>query len=243
MAIQIDLLPQYVGLRRKVKMAAIFMTFVYAIAGTAFTLVWYSKTLEVQTAKANVATYQPVADEATRVKGEADKKLSSLTPINDTVKFFADATQTGPRRAAVIDMMRLYFTKDSQVSSIDISDGQKVLITASIEDTEHYANLLLNLRKGWGGYTPQPATPIIFKGDTGNVPKASGVLGFPKVDTPSNPPVRFGEQVPRSFPITVNIQTALTDDLKFETPTAPGEAAAGAAAAPGGSGSGAPATN
>ena len=149
MAIQIDLLPQYVGLRRKVKAAAIFMFIVYVIAGTAFTLVWYQKTLEVQTAKANVELYKAPAAETTKIAGEASAKLASLAPKQTTVDFFAAASQTGPRRAAVIDMLKMYINADSLVSAIDISDGKTVLITASIKDTDDYGNLLLNLRKGF----------------------------------------------------------------------------------------------
>lgn len=234
MAIQIDLLPQYVGLRRKVKAAAFFMFIVYVIAGTAFTLVWYAKTLEVQTAKANAELYRSVATQATDTKKKAEDKKNSLIPMDTSVKFFAEASQTGPRRAAVINMLRWYINRNSLVSVIDIPDGKNVLITASITDTERYADLLLNLRKGWVGHQPLPVTPAIFDAE----PKASGIKGWP-VALPSNPPANFGETIPKSFPLDVNISTALTNDLKFETPLALGET--GVAAVPGQAG-GAPAT-
>ena len=226
MAIQIDLLPQYVGLRRKVKAAGLFMFIVYVIAGTAFTLVWYAKTLDVKTAKTNRELYRALAQEATDTKKKAEDKQGSLIPMETSVKFFSQAAQTGPRRAEVINMLRWYINKDSLVSAIDIPDGKNVLITASITDTERYANLLLNLRKGWTGHQPQPATPAIFDAE----PKASGIKGWP-VPQASTPVVGFGELVAKSFPLDVNISTSLTNDIKFETPLALGES--GAPATPG----------
>ncbi|HEY0074464.1 MAG TPA: hypothetical protein VGB77_10200 [Abditibacteriaceae bacterium] len=232
MAIQIDLLPQYVGLRRKVKWAAIIMTLIYAIAGTAFTLVWHSKTLEVKTAQANKAAYEAPAAEATKVKGDAEAKVTSLKTIEDTVTFFTAATQTGPRRAVVIDMMKMYIAEDSLVSSIDIPDGKNVRIEASIKNTDDYGKLLLNMRKGTVGQTPAPATPIIW----GSLPKGSGIKGYPA--PLMSPPrlVPFGEFVPVQFPLNVALATTLKDDLVFDTPVAPGEAVAAAAAGQPGSG-------
>ncbi len=227
MAIQIDLLPQYVGLRRKVKVAALFMFVIYVIAGTAFTLVWDAKTKEVKTAKANTELYRPIAQKAADTKKLADDKDASLIPMATSVKFCSDASQTGPRRAAVINMLRWYINKDSLVSVIDIPDGKSVNITAAVTDTEHYANLLLNLRKGWTGHQPPSARPAIFDAE----PKASGAPGYPKVPLPNIPFASFGQLVEQPFPLNVNISTSLTEPLKFETPLALGEAAV--AAAPG----------
>lgn len=240
MAIQIDLLPQYVGLRRKVKWAAVIMTIIYVIAGTAFTLVWHAKTLEVKTAQANKAAYEAPAAEATKVQGEAKAKDDSLKTIADTVQFFTAATQTGPRRAVVIDMMKMYISEDSLVSAIDIPDGKNVTITASIKNTDDYGKLLLNLRKGTVGQTPSPSTPTIW----GSLPLGSGIKGFPTPSTPLPPLIRFGDLVPESFPLSVNLATTLKDDLVFDTPLAPGEAAAATAGQPGQptGGSSAPAT-
>lgn len=240
MAIQIDLLPQYVGLRRKVKVAAVVMVVIYIIAGTVFTLVWYSKTLEVQTAKQNVAIYQPIATETTDTKSKADAKVASLAPMETTVKFFSDASQTGPRRAAVINMMKPYIVGNALVSAIDIPDGKSVLITAAVKNTDDYGNLLLNLRKGFIQHDPLPSQPTVFD----SLPKASGVRGFPLKPEQPAPLLSFGDLAPQTFPIDVNISTSLKPDLIFETPLALGETAAPAApgqpgSAPGsGSGSG-----
>lgn len=232
MAIQIDLLPQYVGLRRKVKWAAIIMTFIYIIAGTAFTLVWHAKTLEVKTAQANKAAYEAPAAEATKVKADAEAKVTSLKTIEDTVAFFTAATQTGPRRAVVIDMMKMYIAEDSLVSTIDIPDGKKVTITAYIKNTDDYGKLLLNMRKGTVGQTPAPGTPTIW----GSLPLGSGIRGYPSAALMSPPRlVPFGEFVPQRFPLDVNLGTTLKDDLVFDTPVAPGEAAPAAGGQPGSS--------
>jgi hypothetical protein len=232
MAIQIDLLPQYVGLRRKVKWAAIIMTLIYVIAGTAFTLVWHAKTLEVKTAQANKAAYEAPAAEATKVKGEAETKVTSLKTIEDTVAFFTAATQTGPRRAVVIDMMKMYIAEDSLVSAIDIPDGKKVTITAAIKNTDDYGKLLLNLRKGTVGQTPAPGIPTIW----GSLPLGSGISGYPTPLMPAPRLVPFGEFVPQRFPLNVAIATTLKDDLVFDTPVAPGEVVAPAAGGQPGSG-------
>ena len=234
MAIQIDLLPQYVGLRRKVKWAAIIMTIIYVIAGTAFTLVWHTKTLDVKTAEANRDAYKAPAAEATDVKTKADAKVASFKTIEDTVTFFAAASQTGPRRAVVIDMMKMYISKDSLVSAIEIPDGKNVTITAAIKNTDDYGKLLLDLRKGTVGVNPPPSTPTIW----GTLPLGSGIGGFP---TPTEQPMTlapFGQLVPQRFPLNVALATTLKDDLVFTTPLAPGEAAAPVTgAAPGSPGS------
>ena len=233
MAIKIDLLPGYVRLRRVLKWTALISFVIVTSVGSVLYVLYYQKTLELETVKENVQMWTPVAAQATAVEAEANTKNASLGNKEATVKFFADATQTGPRRAVAVDLIRRYIMPDALVSSIDISDGKNVTIVASVVDSDSYGRLLLNLRKGTVGTPPPPAIPYVWQ----QTPMASGIPGYP---LPSAPTPNLDSTTPTAitFPLAISLAGPLRDDLVFSTPMAPGEtdaAPAGAPGAPGGS--------
>lgn len=235
MAIKIDLLPGYVGLRRKLKWALLGSFVVVTAVGSVLYLLLYQKQGQVEVAKQNLEMWKPIAAQATSVAKEASDKDASLANIQSTVLFFGDATQTGPRRAAVVDLIRRYIMPDALVSSIDISDGKNVTIVASVADSDDYSRLLINLRQGTMPNPPgsKPAPPLPYVWQT--TPVASGVPGYPLPSIPI-PALSGTDPTPKVFPLNISIAGTLLNDLAFTTPIAPGEAAA--AAAPGAAGSG-----
>lgn len=239
MAIKIDLLPGYVGLRRKRNWLAGISFVLVTIVGTGMYLAYYKTTLDVQTALENEQAWQAAATEATKYKTDADAKIASLIPVQTTVNFFADATQTGPRRAAVVDMVKRYIIKDALVATIDIPDGRTVSMVAAVSDTDSYSNLLLNLRKGTVNYADSPL-PTVWA----QLPSAAGPKGYPNTPRPPLPPPVLPIQAEaKRLPITVNINTQLTSDLAFTTPVPLADAGAPAApGAPGAPPAGAPPT-
>ena len=228
MALKIDLLPGYVRLRRWRKWSALLSVVLVSAVGAILYLTYYQKTLEVQIAQQNVLAWQAVANEATKVEGEATAKVASLGNLEATVKFFTDATQSGPRRAVAVDLIKRYIMPDALVSSVDIPDGKTVTIVASVADSDNYGRLLTNLRKGTVGFKPPPPVPYVWA----SLPVASGIPGFPLPEsTPPN--VTGNEPVPMTFPLNISIASALTEELVFQTPLAPGETGAAPAGQPG----------
>jgi len=231
MAIKIDLLPGYVRLRRILKWSA-GIAFVIVTALGSVLYVFYEKTRnELTVANQNVDTWQAAATLATTVETEANAKVASLAPLTDTVAFFANATQTGPRRATAVDLIRRYIMPDALVSSIDISNGRNVTIVASVADSDAYGRLLLNLRQGTQGNPVAPALPFVWK----TLPMASGVPGYP-LPAPTAPgatgsatgaagdaAAAAAGPTPKIFPLNISIAGELTDDLAFASPLAPGE--------------------
>ena len=230
MAIKIDLLPGYVRLRRVLKWALLGSFVIVTAVGSVLYVLFIQKKNEVTVAKQNLDMWKPIADDATKVAGEATAKDASLANLQSTVQFFADATQTGPRRAVVVDLIRRYIMSDALVSSVDISDGKNVTIVASVADSEKYSDLLLNMRRGTLNALPISDIPYVWKA----LPKASGIPGYPLPNVPI-PNVTGNEPIPKTFPLNISIAGPLLDDLGFTTPVANGEAtapAAGAAGAP-----------
>ena len=227
MAIKIDLLPKYVQLRRVLKWASLISFVIVTAVGSVLYLLYFKKTQEVEAAKTDLEVWKAVAAVATGVAGEAAAKETSLTSLQSTVQFFGDATQTGPRRAAAVDLIRRYVMPDALVSSIDISDGKNVTIVASVKDSDDYSRLLLNLRQGTNGTKPAPILPYVWEAPA---PNASGVPGYPLPNIPI-PALSGTDPIPKTFPLNISIAGTLLNDLVFSTPVAPGETAG---AAPGG---------
>ena len=196
MAIKIDLLPKYVGLRRALKWwLLISFVAVTAIGSGLYLLYFQKKQIAVATA-ADLEMWKPRAALATSVATEATNKEGSLGSMQATVQFFADATQTGPRRAAAVDLIRRYVMPDALVSSIDISDGKSVSIIASVADSDDYSRLLLNLRQGTLNTKPAPPLPYVWK----TTPTASGFPGYPLPATPI-PTLTGPDPTPKTFPV------------------------------------------
>jgi hypothetical protein len=141
--------------------------------------------------------------------------------VEGAINFMTASTRTGPQRAALLNLVRQYIYEDAIVSSIDISDGQKVSIKATVRTPDEYARFLLNLRR---------ATGILFKG----LPTASGPGGFANGAVPFLAPTSTGEPVPIIYPIVVTAEGVLQNPVQI--PPDP----VGGAPAPGGQPGGPP---
>ena len=233
MAIRIDLLPRYVALRRIFKRIAIVCALVVMVLGTGLSAFYYQDYLKLQTLKANVETYKPIAANALATEKRANDKVAEAQPLQTTVNFFVDAARSGSERAAILDLIRRYIYDGALIASLDISDGTTAKLTASVRTPDDYARFLLNLRRG------KAPTGILFSNDA----TASGIGGYPAGSTtsapaPTAPPVPGGPplvptQAPAGgnfevFPNNIPASATLKDPIVVPAP--PGEAAAPAAA-------------
>lgn len=223
MAIKIDLLPGYVGLRRWFKRVLLACLAVVGLVAGILYLLYYrdqQRLLALQADLENIKRVEAMTLAADTAKAAAE---SQGAPIKLVVDFLADSGKTGPERAALIDLTRRYVYERAVVSSIDLSDGATVRLTAAVESPDDYARFLLALRKG----SAQEQGPLFA-----NPPTANGVPGFPE-GRPIPPPttVSYVPQ-PLSFPISANATGPLKNPVVV--PAEPGTAAA----APGGAAAG-----
>lgn len=247
MAIRIDLLPRYVGLRRWFKrILLICLSLVGAFAAVLFVL-YYREQLRLQTLEKNRDAYQVIAQSADQARQEKEKAEKDAQPFQDTVNFFVDAGRTGPERAALLDTVHRYVYRGAVISLLDLSDGQTIKFTAMVRTPDEYANFLNNLRRGTA------PVGILFA----DLPAGSGIAGWPnktlaqgeggQPQQPQQPAAggAAGEAGSTGavnyivFPNTINASGKLREPVKI--PTAPGEtAAAPAEGQPGAPGAPAP---
>lgn len=208
MAIKINLLPGYVKLRRNLhRSIAGCVVATGAVAGLLL-MVLQQRRLELETAKTNLAVAEAVVTQVTTATGEKTKALTDAAPINTAVSFMSLASKTGPQRAALLHLVRQYIYTDAIVSSIDISDGQKVVILATVRNPTEYLRFVLNLRRAAdvnGG--------TLFKG----LPVASGPLGFANGAIPFVRPGGDGtdEPVPITYPVSVRAEGILLNPVQL----------------------------
>jgi hypothetical protein len=233
MAIRIDLLPRYVGLRRWFKRILLAcVALVGAFAAILFIL-FYREQLRLQTLKQNRDAYQKVATMADNAQAAAKKATDEAQPLQDTVNFFVDAGRTGPERAALLDTVHRYIYTGAVISVLDISDGQTVKFTTMVKTPDEYANFLNNLRRGTA-----PAG-ILFA----DLPSGAGIPGYGNAATtgqigqpaaqatpaPGAEGAAPGLSVPYVvFPLTINASGKQREAVVI--PTEPGAAAAAPAA-------------
>lgn len=170
MAIRIDLLPRYVGLRRWFKRILLGCISTVGVFAAILFAVYYREQLKLQTLQQNRSTFEAVAQKAEKAAGDAEAKTKEAQPYRDTVAFFVDAGQTGAQRAALIDIVQRYIYREAVVNMMDISDGQTVKLSAMVRNPDEYANLLNILRRG------TLPTGIAFK----DLPSGVGIAGWPK---------------------------------------------------------------
>jgi hypothetical protein len=240
MAIRIDLLPRYVGLRRLQRYLLLgSVTAVIAFAAILSAL-YYREYLRLQTLKENRDAYEKIAKAAEDAQKEAETKTAEAKPFQDNVNFFVDASRTGAERAALLDTIHRYIYQGAVISLVDLSDGQNLKFTAAVKTPDEYANFLNNLRRGTA------PVGILFA----DLPSGAGILGYPNQSgtnapagqngqpaqpaqpgQPANttPTLSVGFQV---YPNTINAAGKLREPIVI--PIAPGEAAPAPAAGPNG---------
>ncbi len=226
MAIKIDLLPGYVKLKRDLhRSIAACVVATGAIAGVLL-MVLEQRKLDLQTVEANRLVAEAVAAQVTAASNAKSASDAEAAPLLNAVSFMSAASKTGPQRAALLNLIRQYIYEDAIVSSIDVSDGQKVVIRATVRNTSEYARFLLNLRRA---SDTQGGT--LFKGS----PVASGPGGFANGAVPFVRPSGdgTGQAVPIIYPINVSAEGVLLNPVQLP-PDPVGGPAAGGAGFPGG---------
>jgi hypothetical protein len=171
MAIRIDLLPGYVGLKRWFKrIAAVCALLIVGVAAVLY-LLFYKEQLDLQTLQTNRDNIKRYADMADSAAKAATAATTKAKPLQDAVAFMVDAGRTGAERAALLDLVRRYVYVNAVVGAIDLSDGQNAKMTVLVKNPDEYSRFLLNLRRG---ATP---TGVLFA----DLPSGSGITGWPNV--------------------------------------------------------------
>jgi hypothetical protein len=196
MAIKIDLLPGYVQLERRLNLAIIICVALTAVVVSSLLVALEQKKLALQTLTQN----REAADAQAALTTAAESATSTLTaetaPLSGTSEWMLAASKTGAERAALLNLVRQYIYPNSVVSAIDISDGQKVTISATVRDPDEYRAFLTTLRRA----SDQNNGPL-FAG----LPNAAGVGGFANGAAKFVPPVLApgSDPVVISYPINV----------------------------------------
>ncbi len=208
MAIKINLLPEYVKLKRNLhRSIAACVVATSAIVGLLL-VVLEQRRLELETVNTNLAAATVVANQVTAVTGEKTTALGATAPLTNAVSFMAGASKTGAQRAALLHLVRQYIYEDAIVSSIDVSDGTNVVILATVRTPDEYAKFLNNLRRAAdvnGG--------TLFKG----LPVASGPGGFANGAVPFLLPDGNGstDPVPILYPVSVTARGVLLNPVQI----------------------------
>jgi hypothetical protein len=220
MAIKIDLLPGYVGLRRVFRNLLLGAAVLIGSVAAVLFLVYYKNQQELTAIATSLENVQSNANATKAAEGATATATSEAAPYEAVVKFMVAAGQTGPERAALLDLVSRQIYGGAVVSAIDLSDGQTARLNATVGTPEDYAQLLLELRRGSatnGGsvFAADPRTNQV-------VP--SGIPGFPAA--PFRIPEPGAEPELIRFPLPVSITATLLNKVVL-----PGEPT-GAAAAP-----------
>jgi hypothetical protein len=210
MAIKIDLLPGYVRLARQRNLAIGVSAVVLIIAGSALAVLQEQKRLELQTLTADRNMYEEIAKQTTESETRTAATLALAAPYLGAVDFMSAATKTGPERAALLNLVRQYIYGNSLIKSIDISDGAKVNITATVRDPEEYARFLFTLRQA-----SDEKGGLLFAGK----PTASGPKGFGEGARPFilPQPDPNGQPIVILYPIDVTAQGNLKNPVVLPT--------------------------
>jgi hypothetical protein len=215
MAIQIDLLPGYVKLKRQLHRSIAACIVGTGLIASGLLLVLQQKKLDLQTLEEDRDVWAAVAAKTEAATAGKTTATTETAPLASAVTFMTSATKTGPQRAALLDLVSDYINEDTVVDSIDISTGSAVTISATVRNPDQYATFLLNLRRAAdvnGG--------TLFKG----LPTTTkGPGGFANGAVPFIPPGASPEAVPIIYPI----QVVATGNLLYpiQLPAEPGGAA------------------
>jgi hypothetical protein len=223
MAIKIDLLPAYVGLRRWFKRAVTAAVLLVAAIGAILFLLYYKGQQQLAKLQADlqgVEANAQITEAADAAKTTAESTAAPLQAFSD---FMVAAGKTGAERAALLDMVRRYIYGGAVVSAIDISNGQTVKINATMATPDDYARFLLNLRRG----SASNGGALFAAEPKSNSVKSVGVPGGPTRPFVVPTAGLTAQVIP--YPLQIAAEGSLKDPIVVPT-----EAAGGAAApAPG----------
>lgn len=242
MAIRIDLLPGYVGLRRWFKRILVGCVALIGVFAAVLFLLYYRDQLALQTLKTNrqnIEAFAQKTEAAEKAKADAE---AQARPMQDAVSFFVDAGRSGSERAALLYLIHRYIYADAELKLLDLSDGQNAKMEARVASPDKYANFLMRLRNG------TVPTGVLFK----NLPSGAGIKGYPdesganaqqggQAGAPDMVPTAAGEPGAegqdtgmgmiryRNLPNSISINAALNEPVVVPAPPggAPAPAAAG----------------
>lgn len=221
MAIKIDLLPDYVPLRRTLKWTISGCVVVLGLAAGTLFVIYENEQLRYETAQSNLTNITKVADQARTAKNDTDAALADAAPKKNVVDFVYDASRTGPQRTELMHLVRRYIDKDAYVGEIDMSDGQSVVISASVQNNAEYAKFLDDLRSG-----SDTRGNILYAGKPGQ----NGLLPYPDGNKMFIPPPEGSVPVQYTYPITIKAKGMLLNPQTMPADPVSGAPAAGAGA-------------
>jgi hypothetical protein len=195
MAIKIDLLPEYVPLRRQLKWVISGCVVTLGITATGLALYLQKEKLALETQETNLANIKLVADKTRTAQTLADKARKDAEPMKNVIDFVYEASRTGPERAALLYQVSQFILPDAVVGSLDLSDGKTMKVTAAVRSNRDYWRFLYALRNGsdaQGG--------VLFTG----LPVTTGLIGFPEGNRTFVPPPPGPVPNPLVFPIKVD---------------------------------------
>lgn len=219
MAIKIDLLPRYVGLQRRFntlwKVAAGFLLGTLVILA----LIYARGETDLRNLRAELETATAEAGYTEKAQKAADAATAAAVPLDTYSQFMVNASQTGAKRAALIDLVARYVTPGAVVNSIDMSNGTTAVITATLRSPDDYARFLLGLRSGSasrGGpvFAADPRTASVVPSDPVVSDQPLGYGRGPIAPAPSSQP-----QVV-SYPIRMTVVGTLKEPITI--PAEPG---------------------
>lgn len=220
MAIKIDLLPEYVPLRRKLKWVISGCVVTLGITATGLALYLQKEKLALETQEENLAAFKTVADKAKAAQADADAARKQAEPMKNVIDFVYEASRTGPQRAALLYQVSQFILPDAVVGSLDLSDGKTMKVTAAVRSNRDYWRFLYALRNGsdtQGG--------VLFTG----LPVTSGLVGFPEGNRVFIAPPPGPVPSPWVFPIKVDGTGNLKNPVTLPVdPTGAAPAATGA---------------
>lgn len=224
MATKIDLLPGYVKWTKR---------FHYTIAGAivglglwtgGLLLIYHSKQLELETATQNQDASKIVSDAANTAAEQTDAAISSAGSYNTANNFYLEACKTGSKRAALLNLVKNYLDINSVTKTIDISDGTKVIITATVTTPDQYAQFLLRIRNATG--VVFAANPRYTQTSVNGYGNGTPPLVVPQPQA-GTAPVIF------TYPISLQVEGTLLYPLDVPPDPTAGAAATGTAPATG----------
>ena len=191
MAIKIDLLPRYVGLQRRFnllwKVAAGFLLGTVVILA----LIYARGETDLRNLRAELKTAEIEAGYTNTAQTAANRATEAAVALDNYSQFMVNASQTGAKRAALIDLVARYVTPGAVVNSIDMSSGTTAVITATLRSPDDYARFLLGLRSG----SASRGGPV-FAAD----PRTASVV--PSDPVVSDQPLGYGRGPVRPAPAT-----------------------------------------
>ena len=225
MAIKIDLLPEYVKLKKDLIRISTGCIIAIGCLYAGLAVEYEKYQLEYRTVETNDETYKALADEAAQHTAEAATLTTQAGPMQSVIDFVYNASKTGPERAAMLSLVRSYIYDGALVGTIDISDGKMVYIGAKVKNSDEYAKFLETLRRG-------ADKNVLY----GALPSSGGIAGFPAGTNQFIPPSPDpqGRDIVLDYPLNITAVGPLAHPDVLVLPDDPvksnGTAAAGAAA-------------